>query len=165
MKRRILRIVGFVMAGIVVILLATLIYLKLAGPSFIKDRMIERVADRTNGRYALAIDTLDFTFFPITLHLGGVEFKRNYDIKEYSGNPLFDKFNLNLKFRSLYVNRFKVHRFLFGNTLKVDEFKWVEPRLIIRKNRYYDPDKAIQLQIDTTAIAVRDSVQSDTLLA
>ena len=165
MKRRILRIVGFVLAGIVVILLATLIYLKLAGPAFIKDRMIERVADRTNGRYVLAIDTLDFTFFPITLHLGGVELKRNYDIKEYSGNPLFDKFNLNLKFRSLYVNRFKVHRILFGNTLKVDEFKWLEPRLIVRKNRYYDPDKVIQLESDSITTVARDSIQSDTLLA
>ena len=165
MKKKLLKISGYVVAGIVVIVIGSLIYLKLAGPAFVKERMINRVANQTNGRYDLAIETLDFTFFPISLRMDGVSLKRNYVIKEYSGNPLLDKFNLDLRFKSLYINKFKVHRFLFGNTLKVDEFKWVEPSLVVRKNRNYDPDKTVQLQTDTTAIVARDSILADTLLA
>ncbi|MBT8182808.1 MAG: DUF748 domain-containing protein [Eudoraea sp.] len=165
MGKKILKIVGWVVAGILTLVIISLLYLKIAGPAYVKKQMIERVEDRTNGRYSLAIDSLDFRFFPISLHLGGVKLKRNYEIRQYSGNPLLDKFNIDLRFRSLYVDRFKVRRFLFGNHLKVDEFRWIEPSLVVRKNRNYDPSRATQEQIDTVSVVARDSIQADTLLA
>lgn len=165
MRKKILKIVGWVLAGILTLVIIGLLYLKIAGPAYVKKQMIERVADRTNGRYSLAIDSLDFRFFPISLHLGGVKLKRNYEIRQYSGNPLLDKFNIDLRFKSLYVDRFKAHRLLFGNHLKVDEFRWIEPSLVVRKNRNYDPSKAVQAVVDTIPLAVRDGIQGDTLLA
>ena len=165
MKKKIIKITSWVLAGLVILFVVVLIYLRFAGPAFIKDRMVNRISTLTNERYDLSVEELDFTFSPVSLEMKGVSLRRNYDKKDYSGNILFDKFNLDLNFKSLYINRFAVHRFLFGNTLKVDEFKWTEPRLVVRKNRNYDPEKEVLSQTDTTTAVARDSIQSDTLLA
>ncbi len=164
-RKKIIKITSWVLGGILLIALVVVTFLKIAGPEYLKKRMIDRVADRSNGRYTLTIDTLDFELFPISLHMGGVTLSRDYDVKAYSGNPLLDKFHIDLKFRSLYINRFKPLHLLWGYKLEVDQFNLVQPSLVVRKNRNYDPSRAVQAVVDTIPLVARDSVLADSLLA
>ena len=61
MIKTILKVFGVLLLLILLLFAGALIFLKTNGPDYVKETLHELVENRTNGRYALKLDSFDFS--------------------------------------------------------------------------------------------------------
>ncbi len=123
--------------GVAIALLLGVVLFQSFGVEYTRRYIIRKVQIETDGRYELILNDLDFSVLGGTMHLGGVEIKRDTAVYAYAGKLLLDKFDIHAKFASLDVTSFKLLRFALFNKIKVSDLELLDPYVTITKNRDY----------------------------
>lgn len=162
---RLFKIVGLLISTILLLIIVALFLFRVFSPSYLIPYLIQQVDDETNGRYTLAVssDSLKIRFINMTVHLGQIEFTRNSDVSAYSGIELFDKFDINARFKSFDIQALNLVRYAFSEKAVVEMIRLSDPEITIRKNRNYKPPNSSKDKQPASATinARDDSVKYD----
>ena len=133
--------------GVVGLLAVAFIAFKLIGLDEARQYVIDRVEKRTNGRYSLILEDLDFSLWGGNLHLGNGKLQRDHSVDTYTGTAFLDKFDIDAEFTSLDVSTFKLILFLLTQEIDVYDMSLVDPRLVITKNQDFSADSSAIAQM------------------
>ena len=136
---------GFKIAGIALgalLLLGVIAALAISryGPSLLLGYLKDKVEADTNGRYKLSLDSLDFSPWTLSAHMGGLSLERDTTVQALSGIRLLDQFDVAYTQRSFDIQAFHLLRYVFSHTLEVEAMRLVDPSVKLVKNRLYGAD-------------------------
>ncbi len=165
MRKKTAKIITLISILLIGVIFVGLVLFQQFGPKRLLTFLKNRVEVETNSRYTLTLDSLDFDLWSLSVHLGSLQLERDTSVQSYSGISLLDKFDVYVDYKSLDVNYFNLFRFVFYNTIKVSEFKLVNPYVELIKNRSYDPEASEAAAQPESQSIETDRIQADSILA
>jgi len=169
MDKRLLKILGSIVALVSLAFLISVLLLKIYGPQYLIPYVIEKVQEETKGRYTINInaDSIKVHLLSLSLNLGYTEFRRDSAVSQNSGIDFLDKFDVHATFQSFRIDVFKLISFIISDRIVVNRILLDQPSIVIRKNIHYNPEKETILATDSLPSQSinynADSVLADTL--
>jgi|GEM_PF-2832683 len=152
-----------ILFGVVLTIILAIVLFQAYGVEMTRGYIINKVRGETIGRYELILNDLDFSVLGGTVHLRGIEFKRDTTVDTYVGISFLDKFDIDAKIGSLDVTSFKLFRFALLNQINVHDLQLVDPVITIKKNRDYTDEE--ERRAGNSELLAADSEKEVTVLA
>lgn len=167
MVKKIIKIAGYTIASIILLIIVGLFLFRIFSPSYLIPYVIKKVEKETNGRYTLSVnsDSLQIRFLAMSVRLGQTEFKRDTSIEEYSEIPLLNQFDVHANFESFNIKALHLLRFAFFKKLDVDQITLIKPTVIVRKNRNYNSKLEKEKNTVDTSTEYLQYNEADSILA
>lgn len=162
MFKRILKIFSIGILILAAVFTLTIWLFRTYSPRYIAPYLVEKVRERTSGRYTLTMDSdsLKLNLLTMDFKVGHLTFMRDTSVTAYSGIDLLDKYDVFAELNGIHFKTMRLYDFLLNGQIRVEELSIIKPGLVVRQNTDFEENRAPEKPADSDTLMLQSASDS-----